>query len=97
MRVSIFVGQTGLKPGPHTCLQQYGKLAQYAATLCDSLLLRLLQWKPIGQRRVFFSSSPRSFFAARKFSGAGLFTGQPSGTYCVYTGQSPDVLLVGKV
>ena len=53
VRVSIFVGQAGLKPWSHTCLEQHWKLAQYAVNLpCDRWLPRLLHWKPVGQRRV---------------------------------------------
>ena len=53
VRVSIFVGQAGLKPWSHTCLEQHWKLGQYAVNLpCDRWLPRLLHWKPIGQRMV---------------------------------------------
>ena len=43
----------------------------------------------------FFSS--RSFLTAKRSKVQGCFTGQPPGTDCFYTGQSPDVLVVGKV
>ena len=53
VRVSIFVGQAGLKPWSHTCLEQHWKLAHYAVNLpSDRWLPRLLHWKPVGQRRV---------------------------------------------
>ena len=53
VRVSIFVGQAGLKPWSHTCLEQHWKLAHYAVNLpCDRWLPRLLHWKLVGQRRV---------------------------------------------
>ena len=46
VRVSIFVGQAGLKPW-------HWKLGHYAVNLpCDRWLPRLLHYKPIGQRRV---------------------------------------------
>ena len=39
----------------------------------------------------------RSFLAAEGPLTQGCCTGQPPGTDCFYTGQSPDVLVVGKV
>ena len=45
----------------------------------------------------FFFFSPRSFLAAEGPLTQGCCTGQPPGTDCFYTGQSPDVLVVGKV
>ena len=56
VRVSIFVGQAGLKPWSHTCLEQHWKLGHNAVNLpCDKWikwLPRLLHWKPTGQCRV---------------------------------------------
>ena len=48
-----FCGPSWLELWSHTCLEQHWKLGHYAVNLpCDRWLPRLLQWKPIGQRRV---------------------------------------------
>ena len=45
----------------------------------------------------FLFLSLRSFLAAEGPLTQGCCTGQPPGTNCFSTGQSPDVLVVGKV
>ena len=49
-----------------------------------------------GHNELFFFFL-RSFLAAEGPLTQGCCTGQPPGTDCFYTGQSPDVLVVGKV
>ena len=80
-------------------LRRNGNVVNFFAEFkhCKFWNQSLLTCKSNHVKKLPFFFSVRSFLAAEGPLTQGCFTGQPPGTDCLYTGQSPDVLVVGKV
>ena len=95
-----FLGSKGQRCiGPPKYCWQAGSASHFRA---QALNFAYVFFSPCRLDRGMFSSKDclLVFFFFLPQEGSlvqGCFTGQPPGTDCVYTGQSPDVLLVGKV